>query len=60
MCQTKKKCNNLQEEDHPCVGHGVRQSKDATPHNGVAQIEDRHAKRGLAFKLEELKQWQSN
>lgn len=43
--------NNLQEEDHPCVGHGVRQSQDPAPHDGVAQVEDGHAERGLALKL---------
>lgn len=32
--------NNLQKEDHPCVGHGVRQSQDSTSHDGVAQVED--------------------
>lgn len=42
---------DLQKEDHPCVGHGVRQSQDSTSHDGVAQVEDGHAKRGFALKL---------
>lgn len=48
--------NNLQEEDHPRVGHGVRQSQDAAPHDGVAQVEDGHAKRGLALELRNVRQ----
>lgn len=52
-----KRKKNLQEEDHPSVGHGVRQSQDAAAHDGVAQVEDRHAERGLALELGEVRQW---
>lgn len=44
----------LQKQDDPCIGHGVCQSQDATAHNGVAQVEDRHAKRGFTLKLESM------
>lgn len=41
----------LQEEEYASVGHGISQSQDSTAHNSIAQVEDRHAKRGLSFKL---------
>lgn len=40
-----------QEEEHTSVGHGIGQSQDSTSHNSITQVEDRHAKRGLSFKL---------
>lgn len=40
-----------QKQDNPCVGHGVRQSQDPTSHDRIAQVENRHAKRGFPFKL---------
>lgn len=40
-----------QEEDYTSVGHGISQSQDSTAHNSISKIEDRHAKRGLSFKL---------
>lgn len=46
-----KNMRNLQKQDDPCIGHGVCQSQDPTAHNGVAQVEDRHAKRSFALKL---------
>lgn len=49
-----KNLRSSQKEDDPCVGHGVRQSQDPTAHDGVAQVEDRHAKWGFALKLEKM------
>lgn len=43
--------NNLQKQDDPCVGHGVRQSQDSTSHDCIAQVEDGHPERGFPFKL---------
>lgn len=43
--------DNLQKQDDPGVGHGVRQSQDSTSHDCIAQVEDRHAKRGFPLKL---------
>lgn len=40
-----------QEEDDASVGHGVGQPQDAAAHDGIAQVEDRHPKRRLAFEL---------
>lgn len=42
---------NLQKQDDPCIGHSVRQSQDSTAHDGITQVEDRHAKWGFALKL---------
>lgn len=42
---------NLQKQDDPCVGHGVRQSQDSTSHDCIAQVEDGHPKRGFPLKL---------
>ncbi len=48
---------HLQEKQYASIGHSVGQSQYATAHNGIAQIEDWHAKRGLPLKLrEEMKQ----
>lgn len=40
-----------QEEEYASVGHGIGQSQDSTAHNSITQVEDRHTKRGLSFKL---------
>lgn len=36
--------SNLQKQDDPCVGHGIRKSQNSTSHDGIAQVEDRHPK----------------
>lgn len=46
--------DNLQKQDDPCVGHGIGQSQDSTPHDCIAQVEDRHAERGFPFKLKPM------
>lgn len=33
----------LRKENDASVGHGKGQAQDAAAHNGVAQVEDRHA-----------------
>lgn len=35
------------------VGHGIRQSQNPTAHDGIAEVENRHPKRGLALKLKQ-------
>lgn len=40
-----------QEEEYACVGHSIGQTQDSTAHNSIAEVEDRHAKRGFSFKL---------
>lgn len=44
---------HLQEKQYASIGHSVGQSQNPTAHNGIAQIEDWHAKRGLPLKLRE-------
>lgn len=42
-----------QEEENSSIGHGVCQSQDSTAHDGISQVEDRHAKRGLPLEIGE-------
>ncbi len=42
-----------QKEDDTSVGHGIRQSQNPTAHDGIAEVEDRHSKWRLSFKLAE-------
>ncbi len=49
-----------QEEDDAGVGHGVRQTQNAAAHDGVAQVEDRHAKGGFTLKLPKTQDWNIN
>ena len=42
-----------QEEEYSSVGHGIGQSQDPTAHDSITQVEDRHAKGRLSFKLME-------
>lgn len=44
--------NNLQKENDSCVGHCVRQSKDSTSHDCVAQVEDGHPNWCFSLKLQ--------
>lgn len=36
---TPQAAQDSQEEEDPCVGHGIGQSQDAAAHDGVAEIE---------------------
>lgn len=40
-----------QEEEDPCVSHGIGQSQDAAAHDGIAEIEHGHSKRCLPLEL---------
>lgn len=51
----EKLAPDLQKEDDASVGHGVRQTQNPAAHNGIAEIEDGHAERGLPFKLTKSK-----
>lgn len=51
---------HLQEKQYASIGHSVGQSQYPTAHNGIAQIEDGHAKRGLPLKLREEMKLMSN
>lgn len=41
----------LRKEHDASVCHGEGKAQDATAHNGVAQVEDRHAEGGMAGML---------
>lgn len=41
----------LRKEHYASVSHGEGQAQDAAAHDGVAQIEDRHPKGGVAGML---------
>lgn len=51
LCLEMATFRYLQKEEYASVGHGIGQSQYSTAHNSIAEIEDRHAKRGLSFKL---------
>lgn len=51
---------DLQEKQYASIGHCVGQSQNPTAHNGIAQIEDWHAKRRLPLKLREEMKLMSN
>lgn len=51
VCEIEKQGSDVQKEGDAGVGHGVCQTQNPTSHNGIAKIEDRHAERGLPFKL---------
>lgn len=53
--EIEKLVSDLQKEDDASVGHGVCQTQNPTAHDGIAEIEDGHAKRGLPFKLTKWK-----
>ena len=49
-----------QEKDDAGVGHGVWQTQNAAAHDGIAQVEDRHPKRGFTLELEKTEYWNIN
>ena len=51
LAQATPAAQDSQEEEDPCVSHGIGQSQDATAHDGVAEIEHGHSKRCLPFEL---------
>lgn len=53
--QTSNTRQQDQEEDDAGVRHGVRQTQNATAHDGVAQVEDRHPEGGFTLKVCELR-----
>lgn len=54
LCNEKESLD-LRKENNAGVGHGVGQAQDAAAHDGVAQVEDRHAERSVARMLPERK-----
>ena len=39
-------------QSDPGVGHGVGQTQDAAAHDGISEVEDGHAKGGIALVLQ--------